>query len=130
MDKFVQYIKTSLANVRDCTGSYTRSDIYGNRLLALVSYLWIGCLVPKFLLKGSRYAAFHADQGLTLAAFGTVITLVLKLLGKIPVIGIIFRLLRVIVIIACLLLSLVGILNCLNGKAKELPFIGVFRITK
>ncbi|NMD43613.1 MAG: hypothetical protein GYA86_09955 [Firmicutes bacterium] len=50
------------------------------------------------------------------------------LLGLIPVLG--FFLLMPLFSIFVLVLLLIGLLNGLNGRAKELPLIGKFRLIK
>ena len=44
----------------------SNNDIEDNRVIASFSYVWILCLVPLFLKRKSKFAQFHAKQGLLL----------------------------------------------------------------
>ncbi len=85
--------------------------------LAILSYINFLCLVPLFAAKDDEFATFHAKQGLTLFIV-EIITLAIAL---IPVIG---RTIAAIGWVAWIILSVLGIMNVLQGKKKELPFIG------
>ena len=41
-------------------------DVESNKVIAAVGYVWILCLVPLFLKRHSKFAQFHAKQGLVL----------------------------------------------------------------
>ena len=114
-----------LLNTRDDTSRFNQSDIQGNRCMALLSYIWLGCLVPIFCAKNSPYALYHARQGLFLAILESLALLVLHLLGFIPLLGIVFDIAYYIVLVAAVALSVIGIINCLNNRAKELPFMSM-----
>jgi uncharacterized membrane protein len=114
-----------MSNTRDDTDRFSPSDIEQNRMMALLSYIWLCCLVPMFAAKNSPYALYHARQGLILAIVETAAALVLGLLAKIPLLGIIFAIARFLLLFTCVVLSLVGIYNVLNNKARELPLMGL-----
>ncbi|MBT4495794.1 hypothetical protein HOC73_03530, partial [bacterium] len=61
----------------------SNNDIEDNRVIASFSYVWILCLVPLFLKRKSKFAQFHAKQGLLLF----VIELFGWLIFWIPLIG-------------------------------------------
>ena len=42
----------------------------------------------------------------------------------------IFVIFNVLLSVACLVLAILGIINAVNGKAKELPVVGKIRILK
>ena len=92
-----------------------RKDINSNKVIAALSYVWILCLIPLFLKRKSKFAQFHAKQGLVLF----ILELILSLIFWIPIIG---WALFIIVII----LSLLGIKNALDGKYWEMPVIGKY----
>ncbi len=110
-------------NTKDETNKFDPDDMQKGKLWAMLSYVWFLCLVPMFV-SDSKFAGYHARQGVVLAVCETVVLLVLKLLCKIPVLGIIFWIVRVVVWIAAIGLSLLGIYNAYSFKAKQLPFIG------
>lgn len=84
-------------------------DIEENRVVALLSYFFLLCLVPLLTKKDSAFAYFHAKQGLILS-IGWFFTWV-PFVGK---------------ILAILLgvLSIIGIFNVMDGKKRKLPIVG------
>jgi uncharacterized membrane protein len=68
--------------------------------------------------KNQPFVKFHTKQGIVLFAFH----IVSMIIGALPVIGFIGALLS----IAGLVFVIIGILNAVNGKEKELPLIGSF----
>jgi uncharacterized membrane protein len=85
-------------------------DIEVNRVVALLSYFFILCLVPLLTKKDSPFAYFHAKQGLVVC-IGWFFTWV-------PGVGTILG-------IFLGVLSVIGIINVMNGKQDKLPIIGV-----
>lgn len=139
-DKFNEY-----AGAEDKTYEFDPMDISDNKVFALLSYIGILVIVPLIAAPKSKFARFHANQGLVLligeAAYGVargVLLGVLRLLRLItPFGGALFGPVYWIVNIITGLLSLVfvvfaiiGIINAAQGKAKELPFISRFNIIK
>ncbi len=120
----------ALNNTPDTTAEYDAADIEQNKVMALLSYLWILFLVPLFLAKESRFARYHANQGITLAIAGTVIDLIGGLLSAIPVVGWIIGIPFYLAGLAVLALTVIGILNAVKGRAKELPIIGKYTLLK
>lgn len=115
------------------------ADIEQNKAMAILSYFSLLVLVPIFAAKQSRFARFHANQGLVLliaeVILGCALALVNGLIGLaffwLPFIGnFLARLLTLLVSLAALAMSVVGIVNAVNGQEKELPLIGSFRILK
>jgi len=87
----------------------TDKDIQENKIIALLSYIGILFLIPLLVKKDSKFAKFHAKQGLVL--------FIGWFLVWIPVIGWILW-------VGVLILSILGIMNVLSGKYAELPIIG------
>ena len=119
-----------LLNTPDTTAEYDAADIEQNKVMALLSYIWILFLVPLFMAKESRFARFHANQGIVLAIAGTALGIILGIAAFIPVVNIIVGILGGLVELAVLALAVLGIYNVWQGKAKELPLIGKFKILK
>ncbi len=128
-NEFVDKVK-ELLNTPDTTAEYDAADIEQNKVMSLLSYLWLLFLVPLFLAKESKFARFHANQGIVLAVVGTVISLIGGLLAAIPVVGWIIGLPFYLVDLAVLALTILGIYNAVQGRAKELPLIGKYKILK
>lgn len=102
--------------------AFNNEDIEKNKTMAGLSYLLF--FLPLIVCPDSKYAKFHANQGLILlivAIVGNVI------LGIIPVIG---WMLMPIFGLGVLALGIMGLINGFGGKAKMLPLIGKFTILK
>lgn len=124
----------SIFDTPDTTSSYQESDIADNKVMAVLSYLWILVLIPILAAPNSPYARFHASQGLTLLlvdiAWGVVSGILSFILGFIPVINLLWGIIVWLVGIALFVMTILGIVNAVQGKAKELPLIGSIRILK
>ncbi|MCQ2424960.1 MAG: DUF4870 domain-containing protein [Lachnospiraceae bacterium] len=114
----------------DTTSEFEAEDIEKNKVMAVLAYIGILVLVPIFAAKDSKFARFHANQGLVLAIAEIVGSIVLNILSGIPVIGLIFSIISGLFGLVCLLFAVLGIVNAANGKAKELPLVGKFRFLK
>ena len=119
--------KDLIKNTPDTTSEYTKEDIDGNKVMGILAYLGILVLIPIFGAKESKFARFHANQGLVLLIAEIILGVVSSILGGIPVIG---WIISTVITIADVALSILGIINVVNGKAKELPFIGKFKLLK
>jgi len=109
------------------TDVFAPEDITNHKAHALCAYLHIFGLLPLFLVPllaapDSKYARFHADQGLThyLTFFiGGVILWLIPILGWI---------LLVPFWLAWIILAIIGIVNATQGKTQNLPIIGRWTI--
>lgn len=101
---------------------YDPKDIESNKVIACLSYIGILVLIPLLLAKDSRFAQYHANQGLLLL----IIDVLLGILSIIPVVNIFAGIIGVVVFVFCI----IGIVAALKGEAKELPIIGKYRILK
>ena len=108
-------------NTADTTSEYDAQDIEKNKVMAVLAYILF--FIPLLAAKDSKFARFHTNQGLVLFLGGIIASVV----AAIPVIGWIVAPIAGLVITV---LAIIGILNALNGKAKELPVIGKFKILK
>lgn len=116
-------ITAKIANLNDTpdiTAEMDPKDIEDNKVMAVLAYIGILFLVPLFAAKESKYARFHTNQGLVLFLAG--------LIGGVAS-GIIW-ILAPVVSIASLIFTILGIINAAQGKAKELPLIGKFKLLK
>lgn len=96
-------------------------DIEENKAITFLSYLGILALVPLLAKKDSKFAQFHAKQGLVLFVGWFVIAWIG---GFIPFLG--WFLLVPAISIFGIVLSIMGLINVANGETKELPVIGEF----
>ena len=136
-------------NTPDYTLQMDPRDIDDNKIFAILAYLGLLVLVPIFAApRRSRYARFHANQGLVLFVFDMAFNLVLSIINtafNLP------RILSLIInggtvadlavpsIVSSILslfslvffvLMIIGIVNAATGKCKELPIIGKIRLLK
>lgn len=90
------------------TTSTPDKDVEENKGIAALSYVWILFLVPLLGKKDSKFAKFHAKQGLILfiISFATII----------PVLGWILFLVLVLV-------AIVGVVKALSGEWWKIPFV-------
>ncbi len=116
------------------------TDAQNNKAMAILAYLGILVLVPIFAAKDSKFARFHANQGLVLfvaeIAFSIVYSILLSILsnllfstGSLGVWGILTTLLGLLWLVFPVL-AIIGIINAVNGRMKELPVIGSITILK
>lgn len=117
-------------NTADYTANFDPRDIAENKTMAILAYLAILVLIPIFAAPNSRYARFHANQGLVLLILSVGCTILTSILGRIPFVGLIGSLISAVVGIGVLVLSIMGIINAVNGQAKALPLIGKIFILK
>lgn len=83
---------------------------------AVLSYLWVLCLIPVFMKKDDGFVRFHARQGVMLF----IVEIGIGVISIIPGLGGFIYLLGMIV---CGLVSLVGIVQVLMGNKWEIPLI-------
>ncbi len=124
----------AMNNVADTTAEYDPKDIEQNKVMALLSYFGPLVLIPIFGAKGSKFARFHANQGLILLIACVLYGIAYNILSSI-ILAISWRLYSVVSLlglvgIAFTVWAVIGIINSLSGKAKELPFIGKYRLLK
>lgn len=102
-------------------------DVEENKAMAIVGYI-----IPVLFFiplvtdsKDSQFAKFHANQQLILLIAGIVVNVVG---GIIPVLGWFVILPLGLIFLAVLIVM--GVINAVGGKMKELPLIGKFRLIK
>ena len=145
-DNAVNKVK-NLNNTPDETATHDPADIQNNKAMGILAYIGLLVFIPAFAVKNSRFAKFHANQGLNLlileGAYGIVHFLLTLLLGVVfplrytslfvvtrgAVYGILTGLLSVLWLVPIGLMVL-GIINAATGKAKELPIIGKIKLLK
>ena len=104
------------------TENYDQADIEKNKTIAGLAYIIF--FLPLLACPDSRYARFHANQALILFIASVGGSIILSL---IPFIG---WMLLPFYSIAIFIFVVLGLVNGIGGKAKELPLIGKFRLLK
>lgn len=114
--------------------NFDANDVAQNKVMGILAYLGILCLVPIFAAKNSPYARFHANQGLVLfiaeIAYGIVYGILAVVFAFIPVIGLIVIALLGLASIVFVVFLVIGIMNACSGEPKKLPIIGGITILK
>ncbi|MFH5187191.1 DUF4870 domain-containing protein [Paenibacillus sp. TAB 01] len=98
------------------------SDVSENKWIAVIAYILF--FLPLLAARQSRFAMYHANQGLVLLIFSIAANIVL---GLIPLIG---WILLPIANLATLVLAIIGIIQAANGQLKPLPVLGTISIIK
>lgn len=89
-----------------------KKDAEENKIFAVLSYLGVLVLVPLLARKESKFAMFHAKQGLVLL-IGWIISWLLS-----------FVFIGFILDVVMIVFSIWGIVNAATGKYAKLPLIG------
>lgn len=114
--------------------NFDANDVAQNKVMGILAYLGLLCLVPIFAAKNSPYARFHANQGLVLfiaeIAYGIVYGILAVVFAFIPVIGLIVIALLGLASIVFVVFLVIGIMNACSGEPKKLPIIGGITILK
>ena len=132
-----------IMDTEDNTNYYDKEDIEQNKLMSILAYFGPLSLIPYFVSKESKFAQYHAKQGLNLfiiesvvgvfSYFLTLIFQISKMCGSwgcevftpfwitIPI-NFVQTIIGVI--------ALIGLIYACQGKAKEVPILGKFKIIK
>ena len=120
-----------LNDVEDSSSSFDKKEIDDGKALAIISYIGFLAVVAYLVEKNNKFVIYHAKQGLNLfiveligaVAIGILGMLAFFFIGLVSIISFVFW--------ACAIsLSVIGIVNVFNGKAKELPLINKVKIIK
>lgn len=124
----------NLNNTADTTAEFDAQDINNNKAMAILAYFGPLVLIPIFAAKNSKFARFHANQGLVLLLASIAYGIAYNIISAI-ILAISWRLLFITTIIGLLsivitIIAIIGIINAASGKAKELPIIGKIKLLK
>lgn len=88
--------------------------------MAIFAYLWILIVIP-FLTDAKKepFVKYHLKQGLALLVFEAIGIFV----GWFPILG---WLVGGVIWLLSIIFAVIGIMNVLNGREKELPWIGQY----
>lgn len=150
-NEFIGKVKSTVLETKQCEDFIDGQDILDNKIISVFSYIGIFFLIPLIAGKKSRYARFHANQGLLLFITEFIVWFVYGIISGIisaacvkteyiwgvpyatsvnPVGSIILLVLSILVSAINLSFMILGIYNVVKGKAVELPIIGRFRLIK
>ena len=99
------------------------ADVEKNKMMGILAYIIF--FIPLLAAKESKFAMYHANQGLVLFLLGVVVSIVGSI---IPFLGwfIILPIGSLLVIV----LAIIGIINASKGEMKPLPVVGKISIIK
>ena len=107
------------SNTQSTTQSTSTEKIENKTLMAILAYLSILIIIPYLTSKDDPFVKYHIKQGAVLLVIELIVWFAGTMIwGLYP--------LLMLVNVATLALSIIGILNVLNGKEKELPLVGQF----
>jgi len=117
---------------------YDAQDAQNNKAMGILAYFIF--FIPLLAAKESRFARYHANQGLILLIFYVGIGIINSILSGIFVVSLltggfgawaIISLIFTLVYLALAAVGILGIVNAAQGKMKPMPVIGsLFTIIK
>ena len=136
-----------IMDTEDNTKEHDKKDIEANKAMAILSYIGPLCLIPFFASKESKFAQFHAKQGLNLCIIEIAVAILSHFLTSIFEIKQICNIGNIeyvcgvnnplwitipmnFVQIIIGIIALIGLIYACQGKAKELPIFGKIKIIK
>lgn len=99
------------------------ADVEKNKVMAILAYIIF--FIPLLAAKESKFAMYHANQGLVLFLLAIAVSIVGSI---IPLLG--WFVILPIGSLLVLILAILGIVNAAKGEMKPLPVIGKISIIK
>lgn len=99
------------------------SDVKENKGMAILAYIIF--FIPLLAAKDSKFAMYHANQGLILFLCWVGVSVLGTIL---PFIG--WLLILPLGSLFLIIMLVLGIINAANGQEKPLPLIGKFKLIK
>lgn len=96
----------------------------------IVAYLtWVG-LVIAFVMGDREQSRFHMNQSLVIWLAGTVVGVLSRVLGWIPLVGWLVSMVAGAAGLFCGVCWFIGIISAIQGTEKEVPLLGQFQLLK
>ncbi|MCL1805784.1 MAG: zinc ribbon domain-containing protein [Clostridiales bacterium] len=126
----VEFLNQVAKNVADVTEEMDPADIEKNKTMGGLAYILF--FLPMISCPDSKYAHFHANQGLLLLILVVAANVVSRMLYAVLRGGLrgFASLLSSVLFLAVAAIAVIGLINGFTGKAKELPVIGKYRLLK
>ena len=100
--------------------AFDSEDVAKNKVFAVLAYIWILFLIPLLAAKDSKFARYHAYQGVALFVAWVIVGVIDRLLPySLSGIGWLLS-------VGLLVLMVMGIINAAQGRGRPLPLIGGF----
>lgn len=136
-NKLFQIFRSIAYKSKDITNEFDTEDINRNFNIAAISYIPFLFFATPILQPKSKYIKFHSVQGLTLFVFSVLAEFIDVVMCYIsnrfmsPLGSTLINIFATVFInFFILFLIAIGIAYAIKGKARELPFIGKFNITR
>lgn len=100
-----------------------KEDVEKNKVMAIIAYIIF--FIPLLAARDSKFAMYHANQGLNLFLLAVAVSIVGTI---IPFLG--WFLILPFGHLAVLIFVIMGIINASKGEMKPLPLIGKFELIK
>ncbi len=107
-----------------------QEDLQQNKVYAIIAYISILFVVGLVVAPQSRFARYHANQGLLLCLLGFLVGALASTLGFMPFVGKYAGKIGYALGLGCTILMILGIVNAARGECKELPLIGKYNLLK
>ena len=99
------------------------ADAEKNKILGVLAYIIF--FIPLIAARESKFAMFHANQGLLLFLTGLAVSIIGSI---IPILG--WLIILPFGMLAVFIFGILGIINAFKGLCKPLPLIGGITILK
>ena len=100
------------------------TDAEQHKVYAMIAYLPLLFLIGLLAAPQSRFARFHANQGMILTIAIVLVELAGRILGWIPFVGWYLWRATQLLSVGCVVLIVLGMINAARGENKRLPVIG------
>ena len=107
-----------------------QEDVQQNKAYAIIAYISILFVVGLVVAPQSRFARYHANQGLLLCLLGFLVGALVSALGFMPFVGKYAGKVGYALGLGCTVLMVLGIINAARGECKPLPLIGQYNLLK
>lgn len=101
------------------TGAPIATGAQNTTLMGVLAYIGILVIIPYLMAKDDPVVKFHIKQGLVLVVIELIMWVAVSMVYILAPIAMLVNL-------ATLVLSIIGIINVVQGNQKELPFVGQF----
>lgn len=131
-NNFKEKAEKIINDVKDDSKSFDKKDIDEGKGMGILSYLGFLALIPYLSEKNNKYIIYHAKQGMNLFIIDIILGVATSIISAILTwrLWIITNIITSLVGLFVTVLSIIGIVNVCNGKAKELPIVNKFKFIK
>lgn len=131
-NNFKEKAEKIINDVKDDSKSFDKNDIDAGKGMGILSYLGFLALIPYLSEKNNKYIIYHAKQGMNLFIIEIILGVAISIISAILTwrLWIITNIITSLVGLFVAVLSIIGIVNVCNGKAKELPIVNKFKFIK